>query len=105
MSQINFPQNTSIQVEAYGNLYTDAQTPILFPLLVVQEHDKLNTVAKQTLMNNLSSFKNFFTSSLEVQNKMLTRKFGTTTHSGYFTKEALQTSIPAPYLSLIFGLM
>jgi hypothetical protein len=56
-------------------------------------------------MNNLSSFKNFFTSSLEAQNKMLTRKFGITANSSYFNDEALQTSILAPYLSLLFGLM
>jgi hypothetical protein len=56
-------------------------------------------------MNNLSSFKNFFTSSLEAQNEMLTRKFGVTANSGYFNDEALQTSILAPYLSLLFGLM
>jgi hypothetical protein len=105
MSQIKFPPNTSIQVEAYGNLYTDVKTPIAFPTLVVQEHEKLNTVAKQTLMDNLFSFKNFFTLSLEVQNEMLTRKFSVTANSGYFTQEALQTSIPSPYLSLIFGLM
>jgi hypothetical protein len=105
MSQINFPPNTSIQVEAYGNLYSDNQTPIAFPSLVVQEHEKLNAVTKQTLMNNLSSFKNFFTSSLKVQNEMLIRKFGVTANSGYFTTEALQTSILALYLSLIFGLM
>jgi hypothetical protein len=57
------------------------------------------------LMNNLSSFKNFFTSSLEAQNEMLTRKFGVTANSGYFNDEALQTSILALYLSLLFGLM
>jgi hypothetical protein len=105
MSQIKFSQNTSIQVEAYENLYSDNETPIAFPMLVTQEHEKLNAVAKQTLMNNLSSFKNFFTSSLEAQNEMLTRKFGVTANSGYFNEKALQTSILAPYLSLLFGLM
>jgi hypothetical protein len=105
MSQIKFSQNTSIQVEAYENLYSDTETPIAFPTLVTQEHEKLNAVAKQMLMNNLSSFKNFFTSSLEAQNEMLTRKFGVTTNSGYFNDEALQTFILAPYLSLLFGLM
>jgi hypothetical protein len=100
-----FLQNTSIQTEAYRKFYEDDKIPIVFPLLIVWEHDKLNAVAKQTLMNNLSSFKNFFISSLKVQNKMLTRKFGITTNSGYFNAEALQTSILALYLFLIFGLM
>jgi hypothetical protein len=62
-------------------------------------------VAKQTLMDNLSSFKHFFTSSLKVQNEMLTRKFSITANSGYFNAEALQTSILALYLSLLFDLM
>jgi hypothetical protein len=74
-------------------------------MLVTQEYDKLNAVAKQTLMNNLSSFKHFFTLLLKVQNEMLTRKFSVTVHSGYFNQEALQTSILALYLSLLFGLM
>jgi hypothetical protein len=30
MFQINFPQDTLIQVEVYGNLYTDAQMPLVF---------------------------------------------------------------------------
>jgi hypothetical protein len=34
MSQIKFSQNTSIQVKAYENLYSDAETPIAFPTLV-----------------------------------------------------------------------
>jgi hypothetical protein len=49
MSQIQFPENASIQTEAYGNLYEDAENSILFPTLVIWEHN----------------FKNFFTSSLK----------------------------------------
>jgi hypothetical protein len=46
MSQIKFSQNTLIQVEAYENLYSDTETPIAFPTLVNQEHEKPNAVAK-----------------------------------------------------------
>jgi hypothetical protein len=62
--------------------------------LVAQEHERLNAVEKQILIDNLTCF-----------NEMLTKRYGLTVHSDYFVQEAYQTSILAPYMSLINSFM
>jgi hypothetical protein len=56
-------------------------------------------------MNQLFIFKNFFHLSLATQNEILVKNFGIAAHSDNFTQEAFQTTVPAPYLSFIYGLI
>jgi hypothetical protein len=53
----------------------------------------------------LPKFSKFFHVNLDSQNEMLTKYFSTNTHSNNFIQSALQTQLPAPYLSLIANLM
>jgi hypothetical protein len=55
------------------------------------------------LENILPKFSKFFHESLDSQNNMLTRYFGPAAHSNNFIQTALQTQIPAPYLSLLIN--
>jgi hypothetical protein len=106
-SGLNFNTESSDDLDYYVRLYQNIKndTGPLNPQALMAEHDLLNAVGKQTLMNQLPTFKNFFHSSLAAQNKTLVNTFGAAAHSDNFTQEALNTSIPAPYLSFLFGLL
>jgi hypothetical protein len=107
MSGHNFNTESSDNLDYYVRLYQNIEddTGPLNPQALIAEYDLLNAAGKQTLMNQLPTFKNFFHSSLAAQNETLVKTFGEAAHSDNFTQEALNTSIPAPYLSFLFGLL
>jgi hypothetical protein len=107
MPGLNFNTKSSDDLDYYVRLYQNIEndTGPLNPQALMAEHDLLNAAGKQTLMNQLPTFKNFFHSSLVAQNETLVKTFGVAAHSDNFTQEALNTSISAPYLSFLFGLL
>jgi hypothetical protein len=54
--------------------------------------------------NILPKFSKFFHTNLNSQNDMLTKYFSADAHSNNFHQSALQTQLPAPYLSLIVNI-
>jgi hypothetical protein len=108
MSILNFPKETLIKVGQYEALYKDAVNKKIFIehlKRVQEEHVLLQDMAIKSFLDQLPAFKNFFHSSLDAQNDMLRKAFGPGSSSDNFIQGTMQTSIPAPYLTIISGLI